>query len=130
MPWRKNHRPIYSHAELKRIIAPTTMVVVGLSSNEASFGAPTLVNLKHCTGMQIYGVNPKGGELHGVRCFPTIADVPGPVDCAIIATPREAVVGLAEQCAAAKVGGCIVYASDFAETGVPERVQQQDRLTA
>jgi acyl-CoA synthetase (NDP forming) len=130
MPWRKNHRPIYSHAELKRIIEPKSIVIVGLSSNEASFGARTLVNLRLCTGVQLYGVNPKGGDLHGVRCFPTIAEVPGPVDCAIIATPREAVVGLTEQCAAAGVGGCIIYASDFAETGVPERVQQQERLTA
>jgi acyl-CoA synthetase (NDP forming) len=118
MPWRKNHRPIYAHADLRKIIEPRSIAIVGLSSNEASFGARTLVNLKFCTTMKIYGVNPKGGELHGVQCFPSIAEVPGPVDCAIVATPREAVVPLIEQCAAAGVGGCIVYASDFAETGV------------
>ncbi|HUN51952.1 MAG TPA: acetate--CoA ligase family protein [Candidatus Sulfotelmatobacter sp.] len=130
MPWRRNHRPIYSHAELKRVIEPKSIAIVGLSSNETSFGARTLVNLKLCQGVQIYGVNPRGGELHGVRCFPTIAEVPGPVDCAIVATPREAVVALTEQCAKAGVGGCVVYASDFAETGIPERMQQQERLTA
>ena len=45
-----------------------------------------------------------------------------------MAVPREQVEAVLEDCIAAKVGGVIVYASGFAETGRPERIAQQDRL--
>jgi acyl-CoA synthetase (NDP forming) len=130
VPWRKDHRAVYNRVDMKRLIEPQTLAIVGLSSNEASFGARTLVNMRHCTTTRIYGVNPKAAELHGVPCFPEIGDIPEKIDCAVIATPREAVEPLVEQCAAAGVGGCIIYASGYAETGRPEREKQQARLAA
>jgi acyl-CoA synthetase (NDP forming) len=130
MPWRRNHRAVYGRADLVRLIEPQTIAVVGLSQNPLSFGARTLVNLRHCEGPRLYGVHPTASSLHGVPCFPTIAEIPDKIDCAIIATPREAAVGLAEQCAAAGVGGCIIYASGFAETRREDRIAEQGRLTA
>jgi acyl-CoA synthetase (NDP forming) len=130
MPWRRNHRAIYGRAELERLIEPSSIAIVGLSQNPASFGARTLVNLRHCTGPRIYGVHPTASELHGVTCYPSVGAIPETVDCAIIATPREAVTPLAEQCAAAGVGGCIIYASGYAETGREERIAEQLKLAA
>ncbi len=129
MSWLKNHRPVYGRAELKRLIEPETVAIIGLSRNESSFGGRTRRNLAHFTG-RLYGVNPNASELHGVPCYPTIAAVPERVDCAVLAVPREAVEGLVEQCAAAGVGGCIIFASGYAETGIAERIAQQDRLGA
>lgn len=130
MSWQRNHRPVYGKAELKRLIEPKTIAVVGLSQNPASFGARTLVNLRHLTGTRIYGVNPRESELHGVACYPSIGEIPDEIDCAIIATPRDAVEPLVEQCAAAKVGGCVIYASGYAETGREDKVAAQARLAA
>ncbi|MBO9499058.1 MAG: acetate--CoA ligase family protein [Novosphingobium sp.] len=122
-------RPVYTHAQMRRLVAPETVAVVGLSRNAASFGARTAANLVHFTG-RTYGVNPSGGTIHGVECFPTIGDVPGAVDCAVVAVPVEAVEGVIEQCAAAGVGGCVVYASGFAETGREDRIALQRRIVA
>ncbi|HEY0106198.1 MAG TPA: acetate--CoA ligase family protein [Rhizomicrobium sp.] len=128
MPWRKTHRAIYSRADLKRLIEPDTIAIVGLSSNEASFGARTVRNLAERAGGRLYGVNPRGGELHGVTCYPAIAGLPERIDCAILALPRESVEAAVEQCAAAGTGACIIYASGFSETGHADRVRQQQRL--
>jgi acetate---CoA ligase (ADP-forming) len=130
MPWRTQHRPVYTRADLRRLIDPASVAIVGLSVGEAGFGTRTLINMRECSDIRLYGVNPKADHLHGVPCYPSIAAVPERIDCAIIATPREAVEPLVEQCAAAGVGGCIIYASGYAETGREVRVQQQERLAA
>jgi acetate---CoA ligase (ADP-forming) len=130
VPWRTKHRPIYSRADLARLIEPETIAIVGLSSNEASFGARTVRNLGQRSKGRVYGVNPRGGELHDVSCYRAIAELPEKIDCAILALPRDGVEEAVEQCAASGVGGCIVYASGFSETGREERVRQQERLAA
>jgi acyl-CoA synthetase (NDP forming) len=129
MSWLDHHRPAYTYSELARLIDPQSVAVVGLSRNEASFGARTAKNLSYFSG-RVYGVNPKADALHGVPCFASISALPEVVDCAVLAVPLEAVEGLVEECAAAGIGGCIIYASGFAETGRPERVALQARLAA
>src|SRR5205085_4051504 len=101
---------------LRRLIAPETVAVVGLSANPASFGARAAANLARFTG-RVFGVNPRGGTIRGIDCYPTIGAIPGGVDCAALAVPAEAVPGLVEQCAAAGVGGVVIFASGFAEAG-------------
>jgi acyl-CoA synthetase (NDP forming) len=109
-------RAVYTHTQMKRLIAPETVAIVGLSRNEKSFGARTAANMVRFTG-RVFGVNPSGGTIHGVECFASIGEVPGPVDCAVLAVPADIVLGVVEQCAEAGVGGCIIYASGFAEAG-------------
>jgi len=122
-------RPAYGRAELRRLIDPATVAVVGLSRNGASFGARTARNLMRFGGRG-YGVNPGASELHGLPCFPTIAAIPEPVDCAILAVPLDSVEGVVGECAAAGVGACVIFASGFAETGRADRIALQDRLAA
>jgi acyl-CoA synthetase (NDP forming) len=124
-----NHRPAYTYEDLKRLIDPRSVAVIGLSRNEQSFGARTAKNLDYFEG-QKFGVNPKADSLYGIPCFSSIAALPETVDCAVLAVPFEAVESLVEDCAAAGIGGCIIYASGFAETGRPERQALQSRLTA
>jgi acyl-CoA synthetase (NDP forming) len=122
-------RGVYSHADLKRLINPQSVAIVGLSRNETSFGARTALNLRAFTG-RIYGVNPTATELHGIACVPTIDALPEIVDCVVLALPIGAVEQMVETCAAAGIGGCVIYASGFAETGIPERIALQSRLAA
>lgn len=120
-------RPVYTHAQMKRLVAPETVAIVGLSKNGKSFGARTAANLAGFTG-RVFGVNPDGGTIHGVDCFASIAEVPATVDCAVLAVPADAVAGVVEQCAEAGVGGCVIYASGFAETAQSDRIVLQQRI--
>lgn len=122
-----SRRPVYSYAQMRRLVAPLSVAVVGLSRNPASYGARTAANLARFDG-KTYGVNPAGGTLHGVDCYASVAELPEVVDCAVLAVPADAVLGLVEQCAAAGVGGCIIYASGFAETGAADKARIQQRL--
>jgi acetyl-CoA synthetase len=79
---------------------------------------------------RLYPVNARYQEIGGLVCYPSIGVVPEKVDCTLIATAREAVEPIVRECVAAGVGGAIVFASGYAETGRAERVAEQSRLAA
>lgn len=123
-------RALYRHADLRRLLAPRSVAVIGVSSNAASFGTKTLDNLvRHFDGA-VYPVSAKYTELLGRRCYPSVSALPEAPDCVVIAVPRDAVEACVEDCAAAGVGGVVIYASGYAETAIPERVELQQRLVA
>ena len=53
----------------------------------------------------------------GQKTFPTIKDVPGDVDLAVIATPAATVPGIVAECAAADVKGAVIISAGFKECG-------------
>src|SRR6266536_2704076 len=64
-----------------------------------------------------------------VAAYPTVDEVPGPVDLAVLAVPAAAVVPVARACAAKGVGALVVLSAGFAESG-PEGVERQRDLLA
>ena len=64
----------------------------------------------------VYPVNPSAAVVQSVAAYPSVADVPGPVDLAVIAVPAEAVITSATECADAGVRALVVLSAGFAET--------------
>jgi acyl-CoA synthetase (NDP forming) len=62
-------------------------------------------------------VNPKAAEVAGVRAYPSVRDLPGPVDLAVIAVPAAAVGAVVDDCAARGVRAFVVISAGFAEVG-------------
>ena len=120
-------RPLYDRAALARLIDPQAVAIIGVSVNAGGFGSRTLANLAGFAG-RVYAINPKYPELHGVRCYADLAALPEVPDCVVVALPREGVEAAVEDCAARGVGGVVIYASGYAETGLAERMAQQERL--
>jgi len=120
-------RPLYDAADLKRLINPGIVAVVGASETRGSFGERTLSNMSAFTG-KVFAINPKYQTLLGRRCVPSLADMPESPDCVVLCVARPMVEGMIESAAAVKAGGVIVYASGFAETAKPERIEAQQRL--
>ena len=122
-------RAPYAHAALRRLLHPRRIAVIGASVREGSFGLRTLRNLAGFPGA-VHPVNARYAEIEGLRCYPSLADLPEVPDCAVIALGRDAVEQTLAECIAAGVGGVILYASGYAETRRPELVAMQDRLAA
>jgi acetate---CoA ligase (ADP-forming) len=120
-------RPIYNAAELTRLINPEIVAVVGASETRGSFGARTLSNLSGFSG-KVFAINPKYQTLLGRPCVPSLADMPESPDCVVLCVARQMVEGMIESAAAVKAGGVIVYASGFAETAKPDRIEAQQRV--
>jgi len=65
----------------------------------------------------LYLVNPKADFISGVKCYPTIAAIPDPVDLAIHVIPSSAVPDALRECAAAHIPGVVVISAGFKEVG-------------
>lgn len=121
------HRPNHSRAEMKRLIDPARIAVVGASNRASSFGARVLENLRMFEG-QVYPINPKYAELGGLRCYPDLASLPHAPDLIVVAAPGEALPGLVRDAVDVGAGSIVAFSAGFAETGDPELRALQHRM--
>ena len=122
---------VYRHADLHSTLAPKSVAVVGASASPAPFGSRVIAKMEEGGfAGPIYAVNPKYKALGERPCFPSISALPQVPDCVVIAVPREAVEPVVVECAERGVGGVVIFSSGYAETGMPARVEQQQRLLA
>jgi acyl-CoA synthetase (NDP forming) len=120
---------VYSREQLTRLLHPKSIAVVGASTRAGSFGERVIFNMKHYAGVS-YPVNARYQTIGEQTCYPNIASLPQVPDCAVITAPREAVEEIVLDCAKAGVGGAIIFASGYSETGKEDRIAQQERLAA
>src|SRR5262249_36237693 len=100
---------------------PATVAVFGASETAGSVGRAVMKNLIcHPFGGTIFPISPKWGSALGVKAYRHLADVPFPVELAVLATPASAVPDNLEECAAAGVKGVIIL-SDAFRPGHPSR---------
>lgn len=113
---------------LDPIFSPGSIAVVGASRRRDSLGFSLLHNLvvNEFTGA-IYPVNPGAKAIHSLKCYPTVGDIPDPVDLAVILVPRQKVEGVVQECIAKGVRGLIVITAGFSEVG-EEGAERERRL--
>lgn len=122
-------RPIYRHAQTRRLFDPASVAIVGASPTQSSFGARTLRNLHGYTG-RIHLVNGKYTEIGAHRCVASLSAIGEVPDCVFVAVPREAVRPVVEECVRLGVGGVVIFASGFGESENPAHQQLQRELVA
>ncbi len=122
-------RANYRHADLTRLLNPASIAVIGASQRAGSFGERVLHNLQNYSG-RFYPVNARYETIGDRKCYASVTDLPEKVDCAVICAAREAVEDIVRECAAAGVGGAIIFASGYSETSKDDRIAQQETLQA
>ena len=86
---------------LRTFFHPRGVAVIGASSRPDKLSYGVLHNLAtHGYGGPVYPVNPKGGEILGLRVYPAVSDVPDPVELAVIILPPELSIRTVEACGA------------------------------
>jgi acetate---CoA ligase (ADP-forming) len=117
---------------LERMLEARSVAVIGASGREGSVGHETLRELVDLGAFDgdVYPVNPRYEELFGRRCHPSIAEVPGPVDLAIVSLANALLEETLTGCAEAGVGSALIYASAFEEPreGVPPLTERLARI--
>ncbi len=100
------------------LLTPKTVAIIGASSTPGKIGHTVVKNLIESQyGGKIYPVNPKADEILGIKCYPTIADIPGEVDAAIMTLPAKFVLEAVKECGEKGVKGAIIITSGFSEVG-------------
>src|SRR3989304_2687973 len=73
-------------------------------------------------------LNPKAQEVLGLRCYPSLLDVPGPVDHVISSIPASGVLELMDHAAAKGVRSVHFFTAGFRETGEKDRIDLEQEL--
>ena len=107
-----------AHESMKPIFEPRSIAVVGAGRRPGQLGHEIVSNLRHAgyTG-ELYIVNPNADEIEGVRSYPSLMDIGGTIDLAIVVVPAAEVEKVIDDCVKKSVRGVVVITAGFAETG-------------
>ena len=107
-----------SKTALDALMRPKSVAIVGASSDPTKIGYTVVNNIiKGGYLGKIYPVNPKASEILGHKTYPSLQDIPGPVDAAVITVPAKLVLSVVEDAGKKGVKGLIIISSGFGEVG-------------
>ncbi|CUS05644.1 Acetyl coenzyme A synthetase (ADP forming), alpha domain protein [Candidatus Promineifilum breve] len=114
---------------LEVMFKPRSVAVVGATERPGSVARTILWNLISTSfGGTIFPVNPKYNSILGIKAYPSIGDIPDPVDLAVIVTPAPSVPAIIEECVAAGCHAAIIISAGFKETGPAGAALEQEIL--
>jgi acyl-CoA synthetase (NDP forming)/GNAT superfamily N-acetyltransferase len=128
--WREK---VSTLASLHPFFFPRGVAVVGASRDPESIGYRVLEHLIFGRFQgPVYPVNEaigkEGGTVGPLLAYPSVESIPGPVDLAVIAVPKERVLGALEACGRRGVRGAIVLTTGFSAQEARELADKARRL--
>jgi acetyl coenzyme A synthetase (ADP forming)-like protein len=109
------------------ILKPRSIAVIGASRRPGSIGRELVHNLiEFDFGGKLFPVNPKADFIHSIKAFPSVSEIPDPVDLAVIVVPREQVLDVVDDCGKKGIKGLVVITAGFAETGEEGRKHEAE----
>ena len=114
---------------LDSIFNAESVAVIGASKMETKRGYQaihTLLDGKY--EGKIYPVNPSAREIDGLKTYPNVRSIPGPVDLAIILVPIEYSLEVVKQCAAKGIKGAVLFTAGYSETGTQKGAALEQEL--
>jgi len=101
-----------------RALRATSVAVVGASADPSKLGHQTLRTLLDGGfGGQLYPINPRAREILGLRCYPSIDQLPGRLDLAVVVIPASSVPAVVAQAGDKGAAACVVLSGGFRESG-------------
>jgi acyl-CoA synthetase (NDP forming)/RimJ/RimL family protein N-acetyltransferase len=112
------------------LLHPRSVALIGASTDPDKIGYAVLGNLLRAdfTG-PVFPVNAEHRSVRGVRAYPSVLDIPDPIDLAVVAVPAAHMDEVMDACLAKGVKALVVISSGFGETG-PAGEGAERRLVA
>ena len=118
---------VAARSSLHRLMNPRSVAVVGASRTPRSIGHAVVDNLvRHGFSGAVYPVNPKAAEIAGMPAYPSIRELPAPVDLILVCVPAEAVLDVLADAGGEGAAAVVVLSAGFAESGPDGRVRQEE----
>ncbi len=119
--------PAWKTGAAAGFFSPRSIALIGASRSPDSVGQSIMRNLtigcvhrcEYCRPFlgRIFPVNPFASEILGLKCFPSVAAVPEPIDLAIVAVPRDIAQKAVDDCIRKKAKAVIIISAGFGESG-------------
>ena len=116
-----------AQAAVRLFLEPRSVAVIGASRERGTVGGEVFHNVLNAgfDGV-VYPVNPAAEVVQAVRAYPSVLDLPDPVDLAVVTVPAAAVAVVARECAQREIPALVVISSGFAEGDAQGVARQQE----
>lgn len=103
---------------MKAYFRPASVAIIGASADTTKLGGMLLKNMIDA-GFEgkLYAINPKGGEIQGIKAYPSVADVGEPIELGVIAVKNVQAIEEMKNLGAAGVKYVSILSAGFKEEG-------------
>jgi acyl-CoA synthetase (NDP forming) len=113
--------------QMKLFMEPRSVALVGLTRDTGFTSWNTLEHLlRYGYAGRLYPINPAADEILGVKCYPSVKDIPGDVDLAVILVPPASAPGLVRECTEKGIKAIIVVGQGLADGDDDGKALQQE----
>jgi len=130
-PAGRRAAPAKAHRGLGFLFRPRSVAVAGASPPQPGFGgvgAGFVIALKEIGCPAVYPVNPNHQEIEGLKCYPSLLAIEGPVDHVISSVPARVAASLVDDCIAKGVRSIHFFTAGFSETGEEELAELEAQV--
>lgn len=113
---------------MKELLSPNSVAVIGASNDETKLGGMLVKNMLNAGFKgKLYPINPKGGEIMGLKVYPSVTDVGEPIDLAVVAVKAALVEGEVRKMKEAGIKYAAILTAGFKEDS-PEGAELEKKL--
>ena len=106
--------------QIDDLFHPRSVAIVGAPRGMKSGAVFLTALLEQGFSGDIYPVNPRAESISGLKSYPSVSDIPGAVDLAIVLVPHQHSLAVVKECAAKGVKGAVLFTAGYKETGTEE----------
>jgi len=117
-------------AQIETLFHPRSVAIVGLPRGLKTGKLFLLALQDQNYPGDIYPVNPNVEEIDGLKTYPSISAIPGPVDLAIVLVPGQHTLPVVKECVEKGVKGAILFTSGYSETHTQEGIDLEKKIVA
>jgi acyl-CoA synthetase (NDP forming) len=117
-------------AELDAIFHPESLAIVGLPRGMKMGKLFLTAHRDLGFAGNIYPVHPEASEIDGIKAYPSVSAIPGPVDLAIVLVPHDRTQAVVKECAGKGVKGAILFSAGYKESGTEQGKAREQELAA
>jgi acyl-CoA synthetase (NDP forming) len=118
----------YTAKDVKDVLNPESIAVVGASTNPIKVGNSVLRSLIANKGIRVYPINPSADEIHGLKSYTSLKALPEVPDVVIVALPADKVLSAVNEAAELGVKGAVIITSGFKEAEYEEGKVLENKL--
>ncbi len=112
---------------MKKFFYPNSLAVVGVSETPDNLGQGIVANLLHFKYQgKIFLVGRRPGTAFGLPIFPSLRDLPEPVDLAVILAPARFIPALIQDCGELGISRVVVESAGFSEMSESGRALENE----
>ena len=104
--------------KLQAFFTPKSVAIIGASRSPGKLGFAVVNNIVEGGFKgEVYPINPQADEILGYKAYPSVLDVPDPIDLAVVVVPYKWVPGAVRECGEKGIGSVVVISAGFREAG-------------